>query len=251
MMKTVVIGGHTRNIGKTSVISALIRELAPFGWTAVKITQYGHSVCSHDGKPCDCAPKEHPFVLTEEADSSGRADTCRYLAAGARRSLWLRARQGQLGAALPLLSRKLRGEEWVIIESNSILEFVRPALYLVVVNGSQRDFKPSARRALAQADAFVLTGAAPALDGSGSAMPDVSLNAALGAVARDDADGAVSSHLIQSRPAFPVSAPAFWSPALSDFIRRKLEAAGGASSEFTWVPASGRLRSAQEETWRC
>ena len=66
-MKAVVIGGHTRNIGKTSLMSALIREFEPLGWTAVKITQYGHGICSLDGDPCGCAPEEHPFALTEES----------------------------------------------------------------------------------------------------------------------------------------------------------------------------------------
>ena len=48
-MNAVVIGGHTRNIGKTTEMSALIREFAPCGTAAVKIKQYGHRVCSHDG----------------------------------------------------------------------------------------------------------------------------------------------------------------------------------------------------------
>src|ERR1700722_4230142 len=154
-MKAVVIGGHTRNIGKTSVMSALIREFAPLNWTAVKIQQYGHGICSRDGHACDCAPEEHPFALTEETNGGGRADTCRFLAAGAQRSLWLRARQGQIGTALPLLNRKLHGSEWVIIESNSIVEHLDPLLYLVVLDTSQSDFKLSARHALNRADVLV------------------------------------------------------------------------------------------------
>src|SRR5579859_5287808 len=95
-MKTVVVGGHSRNIGKTSVMAGLIHDIKSLDWTAVKITQYGHGICSQDGEPCGCTPTEHAFMLTEERNAGGRADTCRFLAAGARRSLWLRARQGQL-----------------------------------------------------------------------------------------------------------------------------------------------------------
>ena len=43
----VVVGGHSRNIGKTSVAAGLIRHLRDRQWTALKITQYGHGVCSH------------------------------------------------------------------------------------------------------------------------------------------------------------------------------------------------------------
>ena len=220
-MKVVVIGGHTRNIGKTSVVSALVREFSSFGWTAVKITQYGHGICSHDGQPCGCAPTEHPFALTEEANAQGRADTCRYLAGGARQSLWLRARQGQLASALPLLFRRLRAAKWVIIESNSILEFVDPLLYLVVLDGSRRDFKPSAQKWLARADAFVSVGT-----GSSNGI-DEKLEA--GACARIGAsiwphlDRAFHSQDSRSKPVVAVQAPHYWNPTLAAFVRRKLD----------------------------
>ncbi|HUI44054.1 MAG TPA: hypothetical protein VL523_18980 [Terriglobia bacterium] len=225
LKKAVVIGGHTRNIGKTSVMSALIREFAPLGWTAVKITQYGHGVCSHDGHACDCAPEEHPFALSEETDSQGRADTSRFLAAGARRSLWLRVRQGQLSAALPLLGRKLRGDEWVILESNSILEFMDPLLYLAVLNGSKSDFKLSARRALARADALIAVEAGCAGTDAGRASWTLREREA-----------------VASKPVYPVRGPGFWSRELAEFVRQRLNAAAG-------FAAPREARSTLEETW--
>ena len=53
-MAIVVVGGHTKNIGKTSVVAGLIAALPEMRWTAFKITQYGHGVCSANGEPCDC-----------------------------------------------------------------------------------------------------------------------------------------------------------------------------------------------------
>ena len=48
----VVVGGHSRNIGKTSVVAGLIRRLKHLNWTALKITQYGNGVCaSHWPRP--------------------------------------------------------------------------------------------------------------------------------------------------------------------------------------------------------
>ncbi len=155
-----VVGGHTRNIGKTALVVDLLRAFPNAGWTAVKITQYGHGICSRDGEACDCAPAEHTFALDEERDAAGKSDTSRFLAAGAAHSLWLRAKQGRLAEALPLLRGALddhagpRGN--VIIESNSLLQFVRPQLYLVVLDPSQRDFKDSARLHLDRADALVI-----------------------------------------------------------------------------------------------
>src|SRR4029077_19447425 len=67
----VVIGGHSRSVGKTSVVAGLISALREFHWTAVKITQYGHGVCSANGEPCDCATADHSWAISEERDRSG------------------------------------------------------------------------------------------------------------------------------------------------------------------------------------
>ena len=44
----------------------------------------------------------------------------------------------------------------VIVESNSLLQFLKPSLYLTVLDPRIEDFKPSAQKALDRADAFVL-----------------------------------------------------------------------------------------------
>lgn len=202
-MKAVVIGGHSRNIGKTSVMAGLIRGLRPLNWTAVKVTQYDHEIRSLDGEPCGCAPTEHAFVLTEEKNPRGRGDTCRFLAAGAKRALWLRVRQGKLAEAFPALLEALRSGDSVIIESNSILSFLKPAVYLVVLDSSQRDFKTSARQFLEQADALVPVEsrlearAWPALD----------------------------PRKLRNKPVFPVSARDYFSPELCRFVRERFRLA--------------------------
>ena len=65
-MAIVVVGGHTRNIGKTSVVAGLIAAMPEMNWTAFKITQYGHGVCSADGEPCDCETADHTIAVSEE-----------------------------------------------------------------------------------------------------------------------------------------------------------------------------------------
>lgn len=166
-MAIVVIGGHSRSVGKTSVVAGLIAALRDRNWTAVKITQFGHGICSRDGEPCDCAvtdPK-HSFAIVDEQDRSGDSDTSRFLVAGAARSLWVRSRQGFLAEAMPSIRQKLLTAENVIIESNSILKFIRPDLYISVLDYATPDFKQSAREYLDRADAVVLHEAAtPGLD---------------------------------------------------------------------------------------
>ena len=81
-MAIVVVGGHARNIGKTSVVCGLIAAMSQRHWTAIKITQ-----CKHARSPCDCELGGKAIAITEENDSEGTTDSSRYLAAGALRSL--------------------------------------------------------------------------------------------------------------------------------------------------------------------
>jgi hypothetical protein len=156
-MATIVVGGHTRSVGKTSVVAGLIAALREHNWTAVKITQFGHGICSQNGEPCDCALlDQHNWAITEEHDRSGESDTSRFLVAGAARSLWVRTRQGELAKAMPLLRVQLGTAENVILESNSVMKFLRPDLYLTVLDLASADFKHSAQEFLDRADAVIL-----------------------------------------------------------------------------------------------
>src|SRR5512141_2076937 len=108
-MAIVVIGGHSRSVGKTSVVAGLIAAFPEMRWTAVKITQYGHGICSADGAACACATADHSWAITEEQDRGGESDSSRFLVAGARKSWWVRTQQGMLAEAMPALREKLSG----------------------------------------------------------------------------------------------------------------------------------------------
>lgn len=201
-MAIVVIGGHTRNIGKTSVMCRLISALADRSWTAIKITQFGHGVCSADGKPCDCETADHSVAISEERDAESGTDSSRYLSAGAFRSLWVRTRQGQLVEAMPRLRAEFSRPGNFIVESNSLLRFLQPDLYMAVLDPGIEDFKPSALRYLDRADALLF---------SGPIAPPAKWKS-------------VSHGLIATAPAFAIKPPAYWSADVEDFVRRRLGA---------------------------
>lgn len=161
--QVIVVGGHTRSIGKTQLVCDLIAAFPNENWIAGKITQYGHGVCAQNGENCDCAPDEHVCAISWEQRAS-ETDSGRFLAAGARRSFWLRTKQGFLAEGMPLLRTALRRLETedrsaagrVILESNTLLQFLKPSLYLMVLDPSKADFKESARLQMDRASAFVL-----------------------------------------------------------------------------------------------
>lgn len=164
--RVIVVGGHTRSIGKTQLVCDVISAFPQVNWIAGKITQYGHGVCAQNGDNCNCAPTDHVCAINWETHSDSGTDSARFLAAGARRSFWLRTKQGFLAEGLPLLRAALHETEAqsqpepapLIIESNSLLQFLKPSLYFAVIDPAREDFKDSARAALDRADALVLHG---------------------------------------------------------------------------------------------
>jgi len=155
-MHTLVIGGHSRNIGKTALVADVIRAFPEAEWTALKITQYGHGFCSLHGEPCQCTPDAHGVALDEETSRENRTDTSRFLVAGAARAFWLRVEQGRMAEAMPRYREAIAGARNVIVESNTLLRFLRPDTYIVVLDPAVEDFKDSARQMLDFADFFVL-----------------------------------------------------------------------------------------------
>jgi len=170
--RLIVVGGHTRSIGKTQLVCDIIAALPQAHWLAGKITQYGHGVCAQNGEDCDCAPTDHVVALNWESRSAplttAVSDSARFLQAGAERAFWLRTKQTYLAEGMPLLRDALASAAQrendsvavdglnVIIESNSLLQFVKPSLYVTVLDIMREDFKDSARQMLDRADVFVL-----------------------------------------------------------------------------------------------
>ncbi len=200
-MAIIVIGGHSRSVGKTSVVAGLISALPELHWTALKITQYGHGICSANGGACDCATDDHTFAVNEEQDRSGESDSSRFLAAGAEHSWWVRTQQGRLAEAMPRVREIVSGTRNSIIESNSVLRFLKPDLYLTVLDPQTIDFKSSAQTFLDRADAVLLH---ETTDSAKSVWERVSLRC------------------VSGRPIFVIKPPEYVPRKVVDFVRERL-----------------------------
>ena len=215
-MAVIVVGGHSRNIGKTSVVAGLVAALPELRWTAFKITQFGHGVCSANGEPCDCETDAHLVAVSEESDANSDTDTARFLLAGAERSFWVRTRRGNLAAAMPRVRKELLAVEAAggnaILESNSVMRFLQPDLYLAVLDQGTADFKDSARAYLDRADAVLLR------------------QTGLGLQPRWEG---VSRKLIEGKPRFVMGPPAYMTAEIAEFVRQALASATAHAAEQT------------------
>jgi hypothetical protein len=200
-MAVIVVGGHSRSIGKTSVVASLIARLPEFHWTAFKVTQYGHGFCTADGAPCDCQTDDHSIAISAERDPNTGTDSARFLAAGATKSLWVRTRQGMLAQAMPRIRKELASAENAILESNSILQFLRPDLYLTVLDNATADFKDSARLYLDRADAILLRASGLSLQPRWTG---------------------VAARFLEGKRCFVIAPPDYVTDSLVDFVRATL-----------------------------
>jgi hypothetical protein len=202
-MAIVVIGGHWRNVGKTSVVANLIAKLPAYNWTAFKVTQFGHGRCSLNGRPCQCETADHAWAITEEKDTSGKTDSSRFLLAGAKHSFWVRTAQGKLEKAMPGIQRRLKESGNAILESNSILKFIQPDVYISVLDPANEDFKSSAQQFLERADAMILHRSKPHEPN----WPGISLAS------------------LPDRPRFVIDPPDYVNNEVVEFVARRLESA--------------------------
>jgi hypothetical protein len=182
----------------------LIARLPQHNWTACKITQFGHGFCSANGEPCDCQTDEHTIAISAERDPNIATDSARFLAAGAVRSLWVRTRIGNLAEAMPRIRREIEASENIIFESNSVMRFLRPDLYLTVLDHATADFKESARLFLDRADAVLLR------DSGKDLVPQWSQ---------------VSLKLIVGKPRFLIASPGLVGDDLVGFVEQRLATA--------------------------
>jgi hypothetical protein len=84
------------------------------------------------------------------------------------------------------------------VESNSVLKFLRPDLYLTVLDPSTEDFKISARQFLDRASAVILHDGA---SGGNSSWQNVSLKP------------------VATRPVFHITPPPYVTNEIVDFVR--------------------------------
>jgi hypothetical protein len=129
-MTTIIVGGHSRKVGKTAVTAALIAAFAEYPWD---------NGCS----------------IYEEHNRDGFTDSSRFLAAGAARSFWVRIQENQIEAAMSQLLPALQSSPFLIIESNNILQCIPKDILIMVLKYDVDDFKESARKILPKTNAIV------------------------------------------------------------------------------------------------
>jgi molybdenum cofactor guanylyltransferase len=139
-----VVGGMTRDAGKTELACDLLRRFGRDRDVAgVKVTTVrangAEAECPRGAAGCGaCSSFEGEFIITEERDFPLGKDTSRLKEAGASRVLWLRARPEALAEGFEALRLALGPGALAVCESNSVRAVVDPDLFLML----RRDGEP-------------------------------------------------------------------------------------------------------------
>jgi hypothetical protein len=144
--RLIAVGGHSRHVGKSSLITQLLPLLGGKEWMAVKISGHRHGL----DRAGDSVIEEH--------DREGFSATARFLRAGARRAFLLRATDGEMHAAAAWIEGHLSRGTNVIVESNRIVDSLACDLVFFVAAPAIEDWKTSSAGCLAFADAVVFSG---------------------------------------------------------------------------------------------
>lgn len=172
--RVVVIAGTSSDVGKTTLLCDLLRELArDESWEAIKLTRGHYRSCGKDPSACCVSHllSDQPTVRSgrDETYAAGK-DTGRYWEAGASNVHWVIATDGQVEQGIKAALARVKSGR-VLIEGTSLLKFVEADFVVMVARIHQASgqasgqtsrikIKPSARRALAEGlvDALYLSG---------------------------------------------------------------------------------------------
>ncbi len=154
-----MVGSTSRGGGKTSFVCSLIERFCPkHGIIGIKVTtvQKADGTCPRGGRGCGvCSSLEGHFSITEETDSRANKDTCRMLAAGAKKVLWMRVLKKYLEEGLDALLDIIGNDAVSICESNSLREVVEPGVFIMLKGAAEEDAKASAKGVMRYADRIV------------------------------------------------------------------------------------------------
>ena len=147
----IIVGGTGRNIGKTTLAETLIKKLNRFGpVVGIKISNIkpeglefhgDHDVQSHEN-----------FSIWEETSTNGNKDSMRFLKAGAQKSFFIQTSDEYLPDAFQEMQKHLDGNEIVVCESNSLINIMKPAVFLMVKGESNDASKVYVEKFLEMAD---------------------------------------------------------------------------------------------------
>jgi molybdopterin-guanine dinucleotide biosynthesis protein len=153
----VAVSGFSSNVGKTTLVCELLHRLP--GWEAIKLTRGHYRSCGRDPEGCCVSDliRDEPVIRSgREANYQAGKDTGRFWDAGAANVHWVIVTDNQVERGIKAALARVKNAG-VLVEGNSLLDFVAPDLAVLCARADGGNVKPSARRALKKSDVVYLS----------------------------------------------------------------------------------------------
>lgn len=154
--KIILIGGATRNVGKTTFSCAVINHLSEkHHIIGLKIKTLYRGDDFFHGK--DHNPLSGNYRIIEEFEQNGKEDTMLMLKAGAKQVFRIKAKSEYLNNAFDEFFKQIPINSFILCESNSLRKTVEPSVFLMIKYKYSTEMKPSAKELEHLADKIVFT----------------------------------------------------------------------------------------------
>jgi molybdopterin-guanine dinucleotide biosynthesis protein len=171
--KILGIAGTSSNVGKTTLIYHLLREMSQHdaggAWEAIKLTRGHYRSCGKDPHACCVSHllSDEPVIRSGRAETYAFGkDTGIFWDAGAENVHWVIVTNDQVEKGIRQALERVKAGN-VLIEGTSFLNYVEADFAILVARSDQLRLKPSARQALlnGRIDVIYLSG-----DGDGESL---------------------------------------------------------------------------------
>ena len=129
------------------------------GWEAIKLTRGHYRSCGRDPAGCCVSDmlRDEPVIRSgREANYQAGKDTGRFWDAGASNVHWVIVKDDQVAQGITEALARVENDG-VIVEGNSLLEYVKADLTIMCARSEGGKIKPSARRVLSKIDFLYLS----------------------------------------------------------------------------------------------
>jgi molybdopterin-guanine dinucleotide biosynthesis protein len=153
----VAVSGFSSNVGKTTLVCELLRELR--GWEAIKVSRGHYRSCGRDPEACCVSDllRDEPVVRSgREANYELGKDTGRFWDAGAANVHWIIVKDEQVEQGLKEALSRVESEG-VVIEGNSFLQYIDADFAIMCARAEGGKVKSSARGMISKCDTLFLS----------------------------------------------------------------------------------------------
>lgn len=132
-----LIAGSGRNSGKTTIACKIIEQFRILGITSVKISPHFHSPSKGLVSLC----RKPGYEIFEETDINSPKDSSRMLQSGAYKSFYIQSTEDGIKNAFAYVYGNIPSEKPVICESPSLINYINPGLFILMISPSGADLK--------------------------------------------------------------------------------------------------------------